>query len=213
MKILITGFDPFGGEKYNPAYEAVKLLPDKIGNLEVIKLEIPTVFKKGYEKVEKAIKEHNPDFVLCIGQAGGRSCISIEKSAINLIEARIPDNEGNQPFNQKIQPDGNTAYFSNLPVKSMVENVRKNGIPSHLSYTAGTYVCNEVMYNLLYSIDKNHPDIKGGFIHVPYTLKQAVDKPDGTASWSEETISKGIMYAVQAIESDEKDDISLGTTH
>ena len=214
MKILVTGFDPFGGEKVNPAFEAVKLLPDKIGHIEVVKKEIPTVFKKGACEVEKAIEETKPDFVLCIGQAGGRSCISIEKVAVNLIEARIPDNEGNQPFDSLIFPDGETAYFSTLPVKAMAENVRANGIPAYLSYSAGTYVCNEVMYSLLYTLKKKYPHVKGGFIHVPYTTAQAVSKPDGTASWSEKTISDGLKYAIEAIDKSESGiNSDFGTTH
>lgn len=214
MKILVTGFDPFGGEKLNPAYEAVKLLPDNIAGAEIIKIEIPTVFEKGPMAVEKAIQENNPDCVLCVGQAGGRSCISVEKVAINYIDARIADNEGNQPIDVKIKEDGDTAYFATLPVKAMVENVRKHGIQSHLSFSAGTYVCNDVMYSVLYYINKNCPNVKGGFIHVPYTISQTVDKPNGTAGWSEDCIEKGLEYAIEAIALNKDDkNISCGTTH
>ncbi len=214
MKILVTGFDPFGGESLNPAFEAVKLLPDNIAGAKIIKLEIPTVFGKGAMAVEKAIEEHKPNCVVCIGQAGGRSCISIEKVGINYIDARIPDNDGNQPLDVKIKEDGETAYFATLPIKAMVENVRKHGIQSHLSFTAGTYVCNDVMYSLLYYISKNNLDIKGGFIHVPYTISQTVDKANGTPGWSEDCIAKGLEYAIEAIAlNDEDKSIALGTTH
>lgn len=155
MKVLITGFDPFGGEKVNPAFEAVKLLPDTIAGAEIIKLEIPTVFTRSAVVVEEAIKEHQPDIVINVGQAGGRSCMTVEKVAINLAEARIPDNDGEQPFDQPLREDGETAYFATIPVKAMVENMRNHGIPAHISYTAGTYVCNSIMYNVLYLIDKN----------------------------------------------------------
>ena len=214
MKILVTGFDPFENERLNPAYEAVKLLPDKIAGIDVIKKEIPTVFGKCAFEVEKAIEQHNPDFVLCVGQAGGRSCISIEKVAVNFAEARIADNEGNQPLDKSIIPDGPAAYFSSLPVKTMVENVRSHGIPCHLSYSAGTFVCNDVMYRLLHLLNTKYHHIKGGFIHVPYTLAQAVTKPDRTPSWDEKTIAKGLEYAIGAIVHKKEDsDIVLGTTH
>lgn len=205
MKILVTGFEPFGGETVNPAYEAVKLLPESIKGAKIIKLEVPTVFGKGAEKVERAIEEHMPDAVLCIGQAGGRSCISIERIGINLKEAPIPDNEGNQPIDEKIKEDGQNAYFATLPVKAMVENVRKNGIPSHLSYTAGSYVCNDLMYSVLYILDKKYPHIKGGFIHVPFAIEQVVNKANNIASMPVQYIAKGLEYAIEAIVDNESD--------
>lgn len=216
MKILITGFDPFDREKINPAYEAVKLLPDKISGAEIIKKEIPTVFAEGAHEVEKAIEQHNPDFVICVGQAGGRSSISVEKVAINLAEARIPDNKGNQPLNKAIIADGPTAYFSTLPVKAMAENVRRHGIPATVSYSAGTFVCNDVMYRLLHLLATKYHHIKGGFIHVPYTLSQAAEKPDGITGWAEQSIAMGLEYAIEAIVKDNGDygaDLAFGTTH
>ncbi len=213
MKILVTGFDPFGGEAVNPAYEAVKLLPKSIKGAEIITIEIPTVFSRGAERVEKAIVEHKPNAVVCIGQAGGRSCISIERIGVNLKEASIPDNDGNQPADEKIKEDGENAYFATIPVKAMVNNVRKNGIPSHLSYTAGTYVCNDVMYSLLYMLDKKYKDIKGGFIHVPYATEQVVNKANNIASMPVETIAKGLEYAIEAIIDNESDIAdAMGTT-
>ena len=208
MKVLITGFDPFGGESVNPAYEAVKLLPDVVAGAKVMKLEIPTVYNKAYEAVEVGIEKYNPDVVICVGQAGGRSSIQIEKVAINLAEARIKDNEGNQPMDLPIRPDGKNAYFTNLPCKAVVNEIRKAGIPAHISYTAGTFVCNDVMYSLLYMIDKKYNHIRGGFIHVPYVLNQVIDKPMGTAAMSVETIAKGLELAIKAIV-ENKEDISL----
>ena len=214
MKILITGFDPFDKEKINPAYEAVKLLPDKIGNAEIVKLEIPTVFGKGGTEVEKAIESCMPDCVICVGQAGGRSSITVEKVAINYIDARIADNEGNQPINTAIVPNGPAAYFSTLPVRSMVENMRSNGVPANLSFTAGTFVCNEVMYRLLHLTHTKYHHIKGGFIHVPYTTQQAATKADGTASMDENTIAKGLEYAILALCQNKEDSGNfMGTTH
>ena len=199
MKILVTGFDPFGGDKVNPAYEAVKLLPGTIAGAEVIKIEIPTVYGKSGEAVEEGIKKYKPDVVLCIGQAGGRSTITVERVAINLAEARIKDNEGNQPIDKPLEKDGENAYFATIPVKAMVNNIRKHGIPANISYTAGTFVCNSVMYDLLYMINKKYPEIKGGFIHVPFAPEQVVDRPDGTASLPVEITAKALEYAIEAI--------------
>lgn len=199
MKILITGFDPFGGETVNPAFEAVKLLPDTIAGACIIKQEIPTQFRSAGAVLEAALREHAPDVVLCVGQAGGRAAITPEKVAINLMDAGIPDNAGDQPADAPVKEDGETAYFTTLPVKAMVEKIRAAGIPAALSYTAGTYVCNCLMYTLLYLIDKKFPGVRGGFIHVPYAMEQAVGKPLGTPSMDLHQIARGLEYAVEAI--------------
>lgn len=199
MKILITGFDPFGGETVNPAYEAVKLIPDTIKGAEIIKIEIPTVFGEAGKAVAKGIEEYKPDAVICVGQAGRRADISVERVAINLEEAPIPDNAGNQPMDVKAQEDGENAYFATVPVKAMVKHINDNGIPASVSYTAGSYVCNNVMYDLLYMIDKKYPNIRGGFIHVPYAVQQGVGKPAGTATMAIEVIAKALEYAVEAV--------------
>lgn len=198
MKILITGFDPFGGESINPAYEAVKLLPDSIGECEIIKLEVPTVFGKAFDTVEMAVEEHSPDAVICVGQAGGRTGITLERVAINLIDARIPDNEGNQPIDQPIIQGGANAYFAQLPVKVMVNSMLDCGIQASVSYTAGTFVCNELMYRLLNLIDKKYPEMRGGFIHVPYLPEQVTNLPDGTPSMSAEDIARGLESAIKS---------------
>lgn len=214
MKVLITGFDPFGGEKVNPAYEAVKLLPDTIAGAEIIKLEIPTVFSKSGPAVEAGIQAHHPDVVLNIGQAGGRSCVTVEQVAINLAEARIPDNNGEQPSDEPLQAGGPTAYFATIPVKAIVKNVRDHGIPCHISYSAGTYVCNCVMYNVLHMAAVKYPNIRAGFIHVPFADEQVVNKPNGTPSSSLAVIAKALEYAVEAIVLN-KEDVKevMGTTH
>lgn len=214
MKVLITGFDPFGGEPVNPAFEAVKLLPDEIAGAEIVKLEVPTVFGKAGEKLEEGIAANQPDVVICVGQAGGRSGMTVEKVAINFQDGRIPDNSGYQPIDVVIKEDGETAYFASLPVKAMVAKMRENGIPAFVSYTAGTYVCNDLMYTLLYLIDKKFPNIRGGFIHVPYAMGQTVDKPLGTPSMSLDQISKGLEYSIMAaIENKEDVSAAMGTTH
>lgn len=214
MKVLITGFDPFGGERVNPAYEAVKLLPDTIAGAQIIKLEIPTVFSKSGPAVEAGIQEHQPDIVINVGQAGGRSCVTIEKVAINLADARIPDNAGEQPVDEVLQADGENAYFATIPVKAIVQNVREHGIPCHVSYTAGTYVCNCVMYNVLYMAAKKYPNIRAGFIHVPFAAEQAVDKANGMAFMSLDMIAKSLEYAIEATVQNETDiSEAMGTTH
>lgn len=196
MKVLITGFDPFNGETINPAFEAIKLLPNVISNANIIKLEIPTVFQKSMDFIEKSIGKHNPDIIISVGQAGGRSSISIERVAINIEDTKIKDNEGNMPIDKKIKEDGENAYFSNLPIKLMVENMINNGIPADISNDAGTFVCNHVMYNTLYLIDKKYNNIKSCFIHVPYIPIQVLKKSN-TSSMSLIDISKGLEICIK----------------
>ena len=211
MKILVTGFDPFGGEPINPAIESVKRLPDNIAGAEIIKLEIPTVRKKSLEKIEKAINEHNPDVILSIGQAGGRFDISIERVGINLDDFRIPDNEGNQIIDEPVFPDGENSYFVKLPVKSMVQNVQKNNIPASVSYTAGTFVCNHVLYGVMYLIEKKYKGKKSGFIHIPFLPQQVVDKKN-MPSMELDTIVKGLTAAIEAIVKNNEDIKEVGGT-
>ena len=196
-KLLLTAFTPFDGERINPALEAVKLVKDKIGNLLIVKLEVPTVFGKSIDTVREAIEREKPDFVLSIGQAGGRAEITPERVAINLDDARIPDNEGNQPIDEPVFPDGENAYFSTLPVKAMVEAIRKEGLPSSLSNSAGTYVCNHLMYGILYYLDKR-PGMKAGFIHVPYIPEQTKNKKEMPALELSEIV-RGLEAAITAI--------------
>jgi len=170
-RILITGFDPFGGEKINPSWEAVRLLPDRIGNYAITKMQIPTVFGKAAQMVLDTAAELHPDVVLCVGQAGGRNGITPEVVGINLREARIPDNEGNMASNIPVDPDGPAAYFATLPVREMVKAISDAGIPASLSYTAGAFVCNDVLYTLLHHL--NGTNIQAGFIHVPFLPEQA----------------------------------------
>jgi len=213
MKLLLTGFDPFGGEPINPALEAVKAVSDKIGDVEIVKVEVPTVFGKSVATVQAAMEREKPDAVLCIGQAGGRFDLTPERVAINLDDARIKDNEGNQPLDKPIFEDGAPAYFTSLPVKAMVAEIRKAGIPASVSYTAGTFVCNHLMYGVLYTIDKKYPNVKGGFMHVPFLTQQVVDKRN-MPSMDQATIVKGIEAAIKAIgENVEDAHTAEGHTH
>ena len=214
MKILVTGFDPFGGEKINPSYEAVKLIPSQVAGATVVKEELPAVFGKCGEVLGQLIEKHRPDAVMCVGQAGGHSFIAVEKVAVNLAEARIPDNENQQPFDEAIAEDGPTAYFATLPVKAMVKSIKDQGIPARVTYSAGTFVCNDIMYRLLHMIAHKYPEIRGGFVHVPFDTAQVVDKPGGTPSMPIATIAKALEHAIEAICHHKNDIVGLaGATH
>lgn len=194
--ILVTGFQPFGGEKINPAWEAIRVLPDSIVGSKVIKLQIPVVFGIGADVVSTAIDHINPDIVLCVGQAGGRAKITPEFVGINYRDARIPDNDGNQPHAQRIVEDGPDAYFATLPVRAMTEAMNESGIPAALSYTAGTYVCNDVMYSMLHILATKYPNARGAFMHVPFATEQATKQPVNTASLPIEVMARGLEVAL-----------------
>ena len=169
-KLLITGFDPFGGADINPSWEAVRQLPDQIGNFVLCKLEIPTVFGKAAETVLSAAKAFSPDAILCIGQAGGRAAVTPERIAVNIRDARIPDNEGNQPKGERIACDGPAAYFSTLFPEIMCDAILKAGIDATVSNSAGAFVCNDTLYSLLHYYDGT--PVAVGFIHIPYLPEQ-----------------------------------------
>ena len=198
MKILVTGFDPFGGEAINPAWEAVSRLPKEIEGAEIVTVQIPTVFGDSAKRLFEAVEQQQPDAVVCVGQAGGRFGITPERVAINVDDARIADNKGQQPLDTVIQADGAPAYFTTLPVKAMVEAVKAAGLPASLSNTAGTFVCNHIMYQNLYYLAKHHPNTQGVFIHVPYVTEQVVDKP-GQASMALADIVKGLTVCLETL--------------
>ena len=193
-QLLITGFDPFGGASVNPAREAVMALPDVVGDYALTKLEIPTVFGLAAETVLRAAEALCPDVILCVGQAGGRAAITPEVVAINLREASIPDNAGNQPKNMPVVENAPAAYFSTLPVRAMAEGVKAAGIPCSLSYSAGVFVCNDLLYTLLHHYDGT--DTRVGFVHIPYLPEQA---GEGVASLPLEDAVRGLTVAIQAI--------------
>ena len=209
MKLLLTAFDPFGGDAINPALEAVKLVADKIGRFDIVKLEVPTVFRKSIDTVAKAIEEEKPDVVLCIGQAGGRFEITPERVAINVDDARIKDNEGNQPIDIKIFEDGENAYFTTLPIKAMVEAIREANLPAAVSNTAGTFVWNHLMYGVLYTLAKKYPHIKGGFTHVPFIPAQVARRTPVAPYMALEDIKRGLEAAIDAIDKNFDADINV----
>ena len=177
MKILLTGFDPFGGQTINPAWEAVKRVNAPAG-AELIKLEVPTVFGLSVETVREALLRERPDAVVCVGQAGGRNAVTPERVAINVDDARIADNAGNRPVDVPVDPDGPAALFSTLPIKAMVQAIQDAGINAQISNSAGTFVCNHLMYGVLRTLQRELPCTIGGFIHVPCIPEQCADRPD-----------------------------------
>lgn len=208
MKILVTGFEPFGGEKINPSMEAVKLLNDEINGSKIIKLEIPTVMIKSVDILKEVIEKEKPNFVLNVGQAGGRKGISIERIAINIDDFRIEDNEGNRPIDEPIIIDGPAAYFSTLPIKAMLKKLLNNNIVASISNTAGTFVCNHVAYSMSHLAAKNYPNMKTGFIHVPFLDLQTTNKKD-VFSMDLDSIVKSLRLLIEAIIDNEKD-IKMG---
>ena len=169
-KLLITGFEPFGGETINPSWEAVLRLPDEINAYRLAKIRIPVVFLEGARRVIDEAMREEPDVVLCIGQAGGRAAITPELVGINLRHGSIPDNNGNMPQDESILQGGDAAYFSTLPVRRIAEAIQAAGIDARVSYSAGAYVCNDVLYTLLAHFRGSHTRV--GFLHVPYSTEQ-----------------------------------------
>ena len=192
-KILITGFEPFGEEQINPSWDAVCLLPSKIGEYTLTKLLVPVVFGAAFETVINEAKKINPDVILCVGQAGGRSDITAELVAINLRHATISDNSGICPKDEPIDKEGKTAYFSTLPVRKIAKSIEDAGIPAKVSYTAGAYVCNDLLYTLLAKYENT--DTKIGFIHVPYSTAQKKEP-----SMDIEKIVTGLTIAIENID-------------
>ena len=178
MIVLVTGFEPFGGESMNPAYEAVMMLNQSIQGHVIIKACLPVVFHESLRTLDRLIETEEPDIIICVGQAGGRTQISIERVGINIDDARIADNSHQSPIDVPINPSGPAAYFSNLPIKAMTKAICDSGIPASVSNTAGTFVCNHVFYGLMDMIAQKYPLKRGGFIHVPYAPQQVANAPN-----------------------------------
>ena len=199
MNILVTAFDPFGGEKINPAQQAVERLADIIGEAKIHKLIVPTVFGKAAENVIEEMNKLRPDAVVCVGQAGGRKSVTPERVAINVMDANITDNIGQQPVDEVIVADGPAAYFSTLPVKRMVQAIRDAGLPGDVSNSAGTFVCNSLLYSVLHHAATNMPQTRAVFVHVPYIPEQTVGK-EGVASMPLEDIVRALSAAIMGIQ-------------
>ena len=193
-RLLVTGFDPFGGESINPSWEAVKLLPDEIGIWKIHKLELPTVFSKAAELAICEAERLSVSAILCVGQAGGRNALTPEMVAINLRHASIPDNQNQQPQDQPVVFGAPNAYFATLPVRKMVENIQAAGLPATVSYSAGTFVCNDLFYTLRHHFDAKKVGIC--FFHVPFLPQQA---KEGQFSMPLERITEGLCLAIESM--------------
>ena len=212
MKVLLTGFDPFGGEAVNPALEAVKQLDGVlIAEAHVVTRELPTVRGKAIEALVRAIQEVQPEVVIAVGQAGGRMEITPERVAINVDDFRIPDNEGNQAVDEAVVIDGPAAYWSTLPIKKMVAVLRADGIPASVSNTAGTFVCNHVFYGLMHYLQQEGNIRRGGFVHIPYLPVQAA-RLTGQPSMALEVVVQGLRRVVEVALTTQEDESHIGGT-
>ncbi len=204
MKILITGFAPFGGEAVNPSWEAVSLLPDSFCTLggeqaELAKYEMPVSYDRCGQIIEELISREKPDCVICVGQAGGRMGLEVEQIAINLKDASSPDNDGVACHGEPVTEGGPDGRFARLPVRDMTAACRAAGIPGKVSFSAGAYVCNCLMYHVLELIENRYPDMRGGFIHVPYECRQAAAQEKQKPSLPIGTIADGLLACLKAL--------------
>jgi pyroglutamyl-peptidase len=196
-KVLITGFDPFGGEIINPSFEAIKQINHHNLNCELVKLEVPTQYFNSAKLVIETIDIIKPDVILLVGQAGGRKDISIERIAINIDDSKASDNAQIIRENQPILKNGSNAYFSSLPINEIIDNLRINYIPANISNSAGTYVCNHLMYLVLNYLEKtNNHHVKAGFIHVPY-IKEQTKYKNNIFSLDLEIITKALEIIIE----------------
>ena len=193
--LIITGFDPFGGESINPAWEAVKALPDTLSGYRLTRMEIPTVFETAAKTVLAAAQADPADVILCVGQAGGRAAVTPERIAINLNDARIPDNAGNQPVEIPIEPGAPDGIFATVPVSAMAKAIQDAGLPGQVSLSAGAFVCNDTLYRLLRHFAGTATRV--GFIHVPYLPQQA---KEGVPSMALEQITQALAAAISGLD-------------
>lgn len=211
--VLLTGFEPFGGESTNPSWGAVHALAgERIAGHDVVVRQLPVEFGRALAVLDAALAEVAPSLVICVGQAGGRAQLSLERVAINVDDARIPDNAGARPVDRPVAPDGPAAYFSSLPIKAILATLQEAGLPAEVSQTAGTYVCNHVFYGLMHRL-QNVPGVRGGFIHIPYAPEQAAHHP-GAPSLSSSVVSEALRLAIATALTVERDiPLAAGATH
>lgn len=195
--VLLTGFEPFGGDAVNPSWEAVRSLQGKrIAGHRIATACLPVEFGAALDRLDAALDAHHPRMVLCVGLAGGRAQVSLERIAINVDDARIPDNAGAQPVDAPVIADAPAAYFTDLPIKAMLAALRHAGIPAEVSQSAGTYVCNHVFFGLMHRL-ATQPDVRGGFLHVPWLPEQAAAHHDAP-SLELEVLIQALRVAVAA---------------
>lgn len=212
MKALVTGFEPFGGDRVNPSFEALQLLPSRVGGIDIVTQALPVVFGAALRALRNFIAATGPDIVLCVGLAGGRTELSLERVAVNIDDARIPDNDGNQPVDQPVVSGGPAAYFATLPIKAAVSALREAGIPAAVSNSAGTFLCNHVFYGLMHEAASGGGRFRGGFLHLPYLPSQAARQP-GAPSIALEQMVEGIEIILATTAARSADDlvVSEGT--
>ncbi|HEY5803077.1 MAG TPA: pyroglutamyl-peptidase I [Lysobacter sp.] len=211
--VLLTGFAPFGGEDSNPSWEAVSALDgEQILGHRIVTRCLPVEFGASLQALQQALAEAAPVLAICVGLAGGRAQIALERVAINVDDARIADNAGVQPIDEAVVAGGPAAYFSDLPIKAMLSALRAAGIPAEVSQTAGTYVCNHVFYGLMHALRNVH-GVRGGFIHIPYAPAQAARHP-GAPSLPPTVVSQALRLAIATALTVEHDArIAAGATH
>ena len=197
-KLLITAFEPFGGEQVNPSLEAVRQIGEaRISNASITTAELPVDRYRAVDTALEVLLVKRPDIVIMLGEAGGRYKINPERVAINVDDFRIPDNAGNQPRDEPIIEGGPAAYFSTLPIRAIAERINKANIPAAISNTAGAYLCNRLFYSVMHAISVHGLDVKAGFIHLPYLHDQAVSKYWDFPSMSKETIVEAVRLAIE----------------
>ncbi len=210
-RVLMTGFAPFGGEPVNPSWQAVSLLGARRDDIAAV--ELPCEFAASRPALLAAVEEHRPSLVVCVGQAGGRLDVTPERVAVNLIDARIPDNAGEQPVDVPVVPGGPAAYFTTLPVKACVAAIRAAGVPASVSHTAGTYVCNQVFYGLMHLLSTT-PDVRGGFVHVPFSPEQVAASGKAAPSLGVDRIADALEALVDtALRTSADLAVSAGAEH
>ncbi|WP_328447826.1 pyroglutamyl-peptidase I [Amycolatopsis sp. NBC_00438] len=210
-RVLMTGFAPFGGESVNPSWQAVSLLGARRDDVAAV--ELPCEFAASLPALRRAIEEHRPELVVCVGQAGGRTEVTPERVAINLVDARIPDNAGARPVDVPVVEDGPAAYFTTLPVKACVAAIRAAGVPASVSHTAGTYVCNQVFYGLMHLLT-TFPGVRGGFVHVPFSPEQVAASGKVAPSLSVDRIAEALDVLVDTASKLTEDiAVSAGVEH
>ncbi len=193
--ILLTGFEPFDGEPVNPSWLIAHALDgETIGGATVTALRLPTEFGRSLRVLRAALRRHDPALVVALGQAGGRAALSVERIAINVDDARIPDNAGARPIDAPVVRGGPAAYFTSLPVKAIVAALRARGVPAEVSQTAGTFVCNHVFYGLQHALRRRR--VRSGFVHVPYLPEQVTTRP-GTPCVPLATLVDGVRVALE----------------
>jgi pyroglutamyl-peptidase len=196
-RILLTGFDPFGGETVNPSWEAVRALHGRrVSGHVVVARQLPTEFAASLRLLKAAMREVKPALMLGVGQAGGRAQLSLERVAVNLQDARIPDNAGAQPIDEPVIDGAPAAYFSTLPLKTMLAALHDAGVPAEISHSAGTYVCNHIAYAMLH-LGATRRGLRAGFIHIPYLPAQAAGLR-GVASMAQAEVERGLLIALRA---------------